>query len=269
MSLPAYAAGQASFPEMYERWLVEPLFKPWAESLLDRVALTSGDRVIDIGCGTGIVARIAKQRLGEAATVVGVDVSPQMLAVSRAVAPAIDWREGSAMALPVGGSEAFDVVVCQQGLQFMTDKAAAAREMRRVIAPGGRLGVATWRPADEIPIFHDLQRVAERRFGPIADQRHAYGDGNALRQLFTEAGFQAVRVETESKTIVFADGTTFVRLNTMALAGMSAGAKAMADAERAGHIEAIIQDSEEIRARYSDGARLSFEISSNVLTARG
>src|SRR5437016_12184300 len=118
MSLPSCAMKQASFPEMYGHWLVGPLFLPWAEMTLDEVRLSPDDRVLDIACGTGIVARVAKERLGDAGYVVGIDISPDMLAVARAVAPSIDWREGNASALPLHDGEQFDVVVCQQGLQF-------------------------------------------------------------------------------------------------------------------------------------------------------
>ena len=135
MSLPGFAL-QASFPEMYERLLVGPLFRPWAELTLEEVALAPGDRVLDVACGTGIVARVASERLEGAVRVVGVDVSPDMLAVARAAAPAIDWREGDAARLPLGEGEAFDVVVCQQGLQFFPDKPAAAR--RAAAGAGGR-----------------------------------------------------------------------------------------------------------------------------------
>ncbi len=173
MSLPAYANNQQSFPAMYEQWLVGPLFRPWAEVLLDLVGPAAGERVLDIACGTGIVARLAHERVGPAGAVVGVDVSPGMLEVARAVAPAITWRDGSALDLPLAEGERFDVVTCQQGLQFFPDRVVAARQMRRALAPGGRLGVATWRSADEIPMFHALQPVAERHLGPVVDQRHA------------------------------------------------------------------------------------------------
>src|SRR5687768_12626895 len=122
MTLPSYAMNQPSFPEMYERWLVGSLFRPWAEMTLDEVELSPGDRVLDIACGTGIVARVAKERLGDAGHVAGIDISPDMLAVARAVAPAIDWRQGSASALPLHDGEQFNVVVCQQGLQFFPEK---------------------------------------------------------------------------------------------------------------------------------------------------
>ena len=118
MALPEYAMNASSFPQMYEQWLVGPLFRPYAEVLVERARLTPADRVLDVACGTGIVARLAAQRIGDNGLVVGVDISPQMLAVARTVAPEIDWREGDVSALPVADGERFDVVLCQQGLQF-------------------------------------------------------------------------------------------------------------------------------------------------------
>src|SRR5687767_12566054 len=123
MKLPAYAMGQASFPEMYERLLVGPLFRPFAELTVERAQLRAGDRVLDVACGTGIVARLAKNRVGDGGTVVGVDLSPPMIAVARSIEPSVEWREGDACALPVRDPERFDVVMCQQGLQFFPDKA--------------------------------------------------------------------------------------------------------------------------------------------------
>jgi len=144
MTLPNYALGRANFPENYERWLVGPLFRSFAERTLDEVQPSRGQRILDIACGTGIVARLAKERIGAAGHVVGVDISSDMLAVARAVAPSIDWREGNAGALPLHRGEQFDIVVCQQGLQFFPDKPAAAGEMRRALTRGGRLAVSTW-----------------------------------------------------------------------------------------------------------------------------
>ena len=268
MTLPAYAMNLSSFPEMYERWLVGPLFRPWAEVMLEQVALATEDRVLDVACGTGVVARLAKDRLGDGGRVVGVDISPGMLAVARAVAPSIDWREGNVNALPLGDSEQFDVVVCQQGLQFFPDKAAAARELRRALGPNGRLAVSTWRALDDIPIFRELHRVAEHHVGPIVDQRHAFGDAALLATLLREAGVRDVDVKTMARTIRFDDASVFVRLNTMALVGMSAASKGMAEDERGRAVDAIVNDSADVVSPYTDGARLAFEISSNVATGR-
>ncbi len=269
MSLPSYAMGQQSFPEMYERWLVGPLFKPWAELTFDQLALSPRDRVLDIACGTGIVARVARERLGDAGYVLGVDVSPDMLAVARSVAPSIDWREGNANALPLREGEQFDVVVCQQGLQFFPDKVAAAREMRRALATGGRLAVATWRSDEEIPFFRELRSVAERHLGTIKDQRYSFGDATALEALLRDAGFQDVQSSTLSRTIRFDDGTVFLRLNTMAFIGMSAASKSMNDEERKGVIEAIATESAPVLQRYSDPSGTAFEVSTNLATAKG
>jgi ubiquinone/menaquinone biosynthesis C-methylase UbiE len=269
MALPSYAMNQASFPEMYEGWLVGPLFRPFAEIALEEVKLSSGDRVLDIACGTGIVARLAKERLGDAGHVVGIDVSPDMLAVARTVAPGIDWRAGSAAALPLRENEQFDVVVCQQGLQFFPDKPAAAAQMRRAVKSSGRLAVATWRSDDEIPLFRELRRIAERHLGAIADQRHSFGDAAALEALFRDTGFQNVRSKTITRAIRFEDGAPFARLNTMALVGMSAVGKTMADQERKRIVEAIIDDSAPVLQPYSDGPQLAFELSTNLATAIG
>ena len=258
----------AALPELYERFLVEPLFRPFAQTLIDRVALGAGERLLDVACGTGIVARIARDRVGDRGHVVGVDASPGMLAVARAVAPAVEWREGDAASLPVPDGGTFDVVTCHQGLQFFADRAAAVEEMRRVLAPGGRLAIGTWRPLDDTPLFRDLHAMAQRHAGPIADQRHSFGDASAIGRLLTDAGFTGVRVEAVTHTIRMRDPAPFARLNAMASVGMSAAAKTMNDAERGALIEAVTQDSMEVLQRYLDGDVLVFELGANIATAR-
>lgn len=269
MSLPAYASNRASFPEMYEHELVPYLFQPWAQALLEETAVTIGDRVLDVACGTGIVARLAKERVGDRGQVIGVDLSPQMLAVARAVAPTIDWREGSAAALPIADGTTFDVVLCQQGIQFFPDKPAAVREMRRVVAPNGRVGIAAWQALEENPFFRELHQIAERHLGPVVDQRHAFGDATAFAALLVDAGFHDVSVTPRIRSHHFPEGATFLRLNTMALVGMSGGSKSMDDDQRAKMVSAIMKDSAGHVQRYLAGNALVFEISSNVATARG
>ncbi|TGT67484.1 methyltransferase domain-containing protein [bacterium M00.F.Ca.ET.159.01.1.1] len=261
--------GQASFPEMYERWLVGPLFRPWAEVTFELLKLSPGHRVLDIACGTGIVARVARERLGAAGYVVGIDINADMLAVARIVAPDIDWRVGNAGALPLHDGEQFDVVVCQQGLQFFPDKAAAAAQMRRALAQGGRLAVATWRSDEEIPFFRELRRVAERLLGPVVDLRHSFGNAALIEALLRDAGFHDVRSKTISRGIHFEDGAPLLRLNTMALVGMSAAGKAMADHERKRVVEDIVSGSAPVLQSYADGSGVVFELSSNLVTAKG
>jgi ubiquinone/menaquinone biosynthesis C-methylase UbiE len=234
-----------AFTEIYERELVGPLFRPFAEHLVRRVGLERGDSVIDVACGTGIVARIARERLGPDARIVGVDVAPAMLAVARAADQTIDWRQGNATALPVEAGERFTVVTCHQGLQFMPDKPAVMRELRRVLAPGGRVAIATWSPLADLPDMAGLNAVAERHVGRIVDARHSFGDPTALRAVLTEGGFSDVQVDTVTRDVQFADGAVFARLNAMAVIGMSDKGKAMSEAERgelAGRIAAESTD---------------------------
>lgn len=268
MSLPSYAMNQPSFPEMYEEALVGPLFRPWAEITFDELHLAPGDRVLDIACGTGIVARVAKERLGDTGQIVGVDLSPDMLVVARRVGPGIDWLEGDATALPLNDEERFDVVVCQQGLQFFKDKTAAVAQMSRALRTGGRLAVSTWLSDEEIPFMRDLRRVAERHVGPIADPRHSFGNGAQLEALLRDGGFTGVRSQVISRTIRFND-RRFVRMNAMALVGMSEAGKAMDKDERKRAAEAIGSDSESVLQAYADGPGVAFELSTNLATARG
>jgi ubiquinone/menaquinone biosynthesis C-methylase UbiE len=269
MGLPCYAMNQPTFPEMYEQCLVGPLFRPWAEIALDQVNLASGDRLLDIACGTGIVARTASERLGDTSSIVGIDISRDMLAVAKKTAPGIDWREGNAMALPLQDGERFNVIVCQQGLQFFPDKHAAVSQMRRAAAPGSRVAVSTWRSDDEIPFFRGLRRIAERHLGEIVDQRHSFGDTAALEKLLRDAGFLEVRSRIISRIIRFNSDTWLLRGNAMALVGMSAGGKTLDEAEKHRVVDSIVTESECVRERYSDGPELAFELSTNLATARG
>jgi len=260
---------QSSFPEIYEQALVTPIFRPWVDELLDDVELAAGDRLLDIACGTGIVARVAMERLAGTGTVVGVDRSPLMLAVSRNVAPDIDWREGDASVLPLFDGEQFDVVVCQQGLQFFPDRPAAALEMRRALAADGRLAVSTWLPDDKFPLLLELRHVAERHVGTVVDKRHAFGDTTAVETVLSDAGFRDVRSKTVTRTIRFEDGSEFAEFNAIALVTFCAKAKNMSDEQRADVVAAIARDSADIVRRHTGEDGFAFELGANVTLARG
>jgi ubiquinone/menaquinone biosynthesis C-methylase UbiE len=268
MTLPSYAMNQQSFPEMYEKWLVTPLFRPFAETIIRDLDLSAGERVLDIACGTGIVSRVARERVGEGGHVVGVDVSSDMLSVARHVAPGIEFREGSADALPLREGEMFDVVVCHQGFQFFADKAAAAVQMRRALNEGGKLAVATWRSDEESPFLYELRRVAERHLGPITDQRYNFAEA-ALDAYLRDAGFKKVDVKTISHTIHFDDGGQYVRLNSMAFVGLSAAGRRMDEQQRRQAVDTIATDSAAVLKSHSTGSAVDFQLRTNVATARG
>ncbi len=131
---------------MYEEYFVVNQLRHWADELLDRAQLTVGDRILDVGCGTGIVARRAARRRGDTARVTGIDPHPAMLAVARSVSSdegvTVTWHEGVAELLPFPDAS-FDCVLMQQALQYVQNQSGALSEMRRVLVPGGRLVSST------------------------------------------------------------------------------------------------------------------------------
>jgi ubiquinone/menaquinone biosynthesis C-methylase UbiE len=257
-----------AFTEIYERVLVAPLFRPYAEQLVARLAPHAGDRAIDVACGTGICARLLRERLGPEARIVGVDVAPAKLAVAQTVDPTIDRREGNPTAQPVGTDERFTLLTCHQGLQFMADKPAAVQEMRRVLAPGGRAGIATWSPLEDNPDMLALNAIAERHVGPIADSRHSFGDPRGLERLLIDGGFSEVAVDTFTHGVEFTDGALFARLNAMAVIGMSDKGKAMNDAERSELAGRIVDDSKDTIAGATRDGTFVIRLTSLIATAR-
>jgi ubiquinone/menaquinone biosynthesis C-methylase UbiE len=257
-----------TFTEIYERVLVGPLFRPFAEQLVARLAPKPGDSLIDVACGTGIVARLARERLGPEARIVGVDVAPAMLAVARTVDQTIDWRQGNATSLPIDATEQFTVLTCHQGLQFVTEKPAAVREMRRVLAPAGRVAIATWSSLENLPGMLELNALVEQHVGRIVDSRHSCGDAHALNRLLVEAGFRDVHVGMLAHDVEFADGTLFARLNAMAAIGMSERGKGMSEAERGELASQISVESQDAVARATKNGMFVLPLTSLLATAR-
>jgi len=137
--------------QRYEGVVARHILGPWAPLLVDAAGVTARERVLDVACGTGVVARVAAERVGSEGHVVGIDLNPGMIEVARGLpAPAgarIEWIERSALDLGLP-DRTFDVVLCQQGLQFFPDKPLAMREMRRVLSPPrGRAALSVWNSA--------------------------------------------------------------------------------------------------------------------------
>ncbi len=200
--------------EGYESYMVPTLFGPWATLLLQAADPGPDDRVLDVGCGTGIVARQVASRLGARGAVTGVDPSPDMLAVARAAASregvAMEWLEGSAESLPFPGNS-FDLVLCQFALMFFADRAAALAEIRRVMTGTGRLLVSVWQGLDRHPFYRTLHLAIQQRLGLSALQDiFALGDADELRALMAGAGFQRVEMAPASMTARFPNPDGFL-----------------------------------------------------------
>ena len=193
--------------------MVPAVFRPWADDLVAAAAPGPDERVLDVACGTGIVARLAAQRVGGAGQVVGLDISPSMLAMARAAAPsaAIEWQEGSATELPFPDG-AFDLVLCQQGLQYFPDRPAALREMRRVLTPGGRLALSVFCSSPGHAALHEaLVPSLGQETATLALEPVALGDEGELRALLLGAGFPDPAIHRAQRTARFPSADGFLQ----------------------------------------------------------
>jgi ubiquinone/menaquinone biosynthesis C-methylase UbiE len=197
------AAGQVSTgaAEVYEQFFVPALFGQFVETMLDAVAVRDGDRLLDVGAGTGVVARAALNRVGARGSIVAVDPNEGMLTVAKRLAPAVDIRRGAAEQLPVDPAE-IDCVTCQFALMFFADRQRAVEEMRRVLRPGGRVAVATWTSVEQSPGYAAMVELVEDEIGDWA--------ADALRAPFClgtpEQVGDVLRQKFEDVTVVRHDG---------------------------------------------------------------
>lgn len=202
-------------PEVYARFLVPAFFEPCAERLLELAAVGPGERVLDLACGTGVVARGAAARAGSGGRVVGVDLNEDMLAVaSSGPRTGVEWRVGDAAAIPLPDA-AVDVACCQHGLQFFPDPSRAMGEIRRVLIPGGRLALAVWRGIDHHPVFARLVEALDQHVGAEAAAMMGgpfAGPGrDALRALLEGAGLHRGSIRIDVLAARFPSPREFLR----------------------------------------------------------
>jgi ubiquinone/menaquinone biosynthesis C-methylase UbiE len=207
--------------ELYQRYLVPAITTKWAEDLVERALLRAGEAVLDVACGTGVVARLAAKKVAPR-HVTGLDLNAAMLTVAREisteVAP-IKWMEGSALDLPFP-SHHFDVVLCQLGLQFFPDQPRALQEMRRVSRERGRVALSVYSPIERTPganaFARALDEVLGHRASRIKRSEHSFANPMQLEKLIREAGFGAVEVEAAEQMIEFPSVLDYVRFQLLA-----------------------------------------------------
>jgi SAM-dependent methyltransferase len=247
-------------PIAYERYLVPVLFAPLAEALLAATGPIRGRRVLDVACGTGVVARRAA---GIAAGTTGLDKSPAMLGLAARLDPRVRWVPGDAEDLPFP-DHSFDVALCQQGLQFVTDPAGALRELHRVVAPGGRLALALWCDISRAPGFAALATVIDRHGGPGDLMRAPFRlcDSDRVHALLTAGGFAAVSSSTCVITARFTSVPEFFA-RQVAASPLAAALGSLSPRTR----RAMIDDLETTLADHVDDEGLLFPAETHLFTA--
>ena len=237
----SFAKASTSAMRFYDEIMVPRWFEPWARLLLDKLDPESGQSVLDVACGPGTVTRLAAQRVGPKGSVTGCDLSPAMLELARAKssidgsAP-IEYLECPADALGVP-DEAFDLVTCQQGLQFFPDRIAALSEMRRVLRPGGKLGIAVWSSIEDCPPFLALADALNQVLGTEVANAYKRGpwglaDSASLMRLANDSGFANVKVRKYELPIVF-DGGPSQLLLTLRATSVAATLAKLSEADQA------------------------------------
>ena len=200
--------------EAYESKFVPALFGEWAPLIVEAASLTPGQEVLDVACGTGVVARQAANHVGATGRVVAVDNNEAMLTVARRLSSDIDWRTADACSLPFPDFS-FDAVLCQAALMFFGDRAGAVREMARVVKGRGAVAIQVWASLDSQPAYGPLVEVAARHAGPDAvDLLSSYwvmGNLDHLGAMFTGAGLTVTTQRTHVGTARFDSIEALVR----------------------------------------------------------
>lgn len=254
----------------YEAYLVPAIFRAAADRLVALAGVGAGDAVLDVATGTGVAARAATPAVGPIGTVTGLDVNRDMLETARGAAaglePMIAWRQGDATALPFD-DETFDVVLCQEAVQFLTDRRAAISEMRRVTRPGGRIAFSVFRSLDHHPVYARFAAALGRHAGAEAEQMmgspFAFGDASALRDLARDAGLRDVVVRIAVGAEHFPSVAEFVRREA-ASSPLAGPLSELDDAARA----ALVDDVAQRIADHLDDTGVVFHNETHVVTAR-
>ena len=194
-----------SAAEVYDEFFAPALFDQWPEQVLNAAEVAPGQRVLDVGCGTGILTRAAAGRVGSQGHVVGLDPNPGMLSVAMRSVEPIEWREGVAESLPFEDGS-FHRVVSQFAAMFFTDAETAISEIARVLAPSGRVAIATWAPLAETPGYAAMVDLLDRLFGEeAADALRApftFGDVDRMKELLSNS-LSGVEVDVVEGTARF------------------------------------------------------------------
>jgi len=253
--------------ELYERYVVPYILGPWTPGLVGLAALQPGERVLDLACGTGVVARLAATKVGTIGHVVGVDLNPAMLAVARSLPPppgtSITWVAGSAVAMDLPAAS-FDVIVCQQGFQFFPDQPTALREMHRVLAPGGRVLLSVWKSAGpyNLAVGDALERHVDAETATRYRASRVVPQAEELYHLLVDAGFYGVQIRPHAMTIRVPAVEAFV-LCHLAATPVAGTVAALGEAQRAalaGQVRLALQP-------YADGEGVAVPDETNIAMA--
>ena len=248
----------------YENLLVPALFAQWTDFVLDAAQIRTGYRVLDVACGTGVLARKAAEHVGSSGFVAGVDPDPGMLAVAERLKPTIEWRQGLAESLPYPDGS-FDAVVSQFGLMFFSDRHKALEEMVRVLASGARITLAVWDAIENISAYASevelLNRLAGANAANAVRAPFVLGEKKELMAMFEDARLASIEIMTFNGTARFPSVRTMVEAD---LRGWLPVMGILLDEEQ---IQIILTEAESDLNRYvTSRGTVEFDITAHIVT---
>lgn len=252
----------------YEQYLVDRFFRRWASRLVDQARITPGERVLDAGCGTGIVARTAAPAAGASGKVVGVDVNDGMIGEARRqdTAQEVTWEVRPLEELPFEHGT-FDVVLCQQVLQFVPERASVLKELHRVLNPNGRIVIALLRSIDFNPSYEALASALDRHTGrEVGDMMRAPfsgPDADTFRKELTAAGFGDISIRNDILDVRFPNAGEYLRQE--AASSPLAGPLSSLDESR---LTALIEDLEPALSPFTDDYGIVFPMETHIVEAK-
>jgi ubiquinone/menaquinone biosynthesis C-methylase UbiE len=262
--------------EKYESFFVPAIFGPWAWRLVELAGLERGQALLDLACGTGVVARTAAPILGHEGHIVALDLRPGMLAAARALAAPegapIEWVEADAQETRLSDAS-FDHVICQAGLQFFPDRPKALAEVRRMLKPGGRLTVLVWQELERQGLLHAMAGTEFSALEPLGvtwedfNKPFSMGNPDELYPLLDEAGFRDTEILQEDREVRFADADNFVFNMEYAYAAVIPEFAADPDAF-AGFVAAVEENARAEVEACRQGDHIVTRMAANIATAR-
>lgn len=250
----------------YESLFVPALFAPWTKHLVRGARVEKGAHVLDIACGTGVLARDAISRTGPGGRVVGVDPAPGMIATAKEIEPRIDWMLCGAEALELD-DESFDSVVSQFGMMFFQDRRKSTDEMFRVLKPGGSLAIAVWNSVENNPAYADIIAVLEEQVGAAAAEAlrlpYSMADPDLVTAVLAESGFDDINVET------IVESARFPSSRHMVEAELRGWLPLFDIFLNETEIDAVLVESDKSLLKYAESSgEAVFPTSAHVITAR-
>jgi SAM-dependent methyltransferase len=248
---------------IYETYLVRAIFRPLGEMVVALARPTAGEHVLDAACGTGIVARLVAPAVGPSGRAIGLDHDPLMLGMADSLEPGIEWRQGDIQSLPFP-DRSFDLVICQQGLQFPPDRLAGAREFHRVLKRGGRIVLAIWTEVAKAPGHAALFAALGARLGTgmSTPPPWSLADETEVRGILAAAGFTDVEIGLRSLRARFPSARKFVEIM---LDGSSKATRQALAQLPAGQREEFIVDVVERLRRFEAGGELVLPMETRLI----